>query len=320
MINLSYNLSSVLKERLEKIDTLRKEILIAPLSPKIELELKWKTILDRIYSSLSLANNPLSKNEVTKILTFSITTPNAQSSKKGLNHDEEDVLKYRHGLDYIRQHWMVSPKAVTVKDVLMLYDIICKGSLRVPISRVQELLDYLQAHKDHPVIQAGIANLGVILVKPFSDGNGRLARLITLLFLYKQGFDVRELIGFEKTWAQDKQTFQEAVQVATNAASITLWLEYFANSIIIQLTDALKEIRDGSSKTIGISPLLWEISDRQKEILRILEEPGMTITNRKVQEQFRVSQITASRDLSKLANLGLIFSHGKGRSIYYTKV
>lgn len=319
MINLSYNLSAVLKERLEKIDTLRREILITPLSPKTELELKWKTTLDRIYSSLSLANNPLSKTEMTDILISSITAPNQKSNKKRLNHDEEDVLNYRHGLDYVRQHWSVSPKTVTVKDILMLYDIICRGSLRVPISRVQELLDYLQAHKDHPVIQAGIANLGVILVRPFSDGNGRLARLITLLFLYKQGFDVREFIGFEKTWAQDKQTFQEAVGVATNAASITLWLEYFANSIIMQLTDALAEIRD-TSKAIGISPLLWEVSDRQKEILSILEEPGATITNRKVQSQFRVSQITASRDLTRLTNLGLIFSHGKGRSVYYTKV
>ena len=29
---------------------------------------------------------------------------------------------------------------------------------------------------------------------------------------------------------------------------------------------------------------------------------------------------TASRDLTKLVKLGLVFSHGKGRSVYYTKV
>jgi len=35
---------------------------------------------------------------------------------------------------------------------------------------------------------------------------------------------------------------------------------------------------------------------------------------------FKVSQITASRDLSKLGALGLLFIHGKGRSVYYTKI
>ncbi len=46
----------------------------------------------------------------------------------------------------------------------------------------------------------------------------------------------------------------------------------------------------------------------------------MTITNKKVQKLFKVSQITASRDLAKLASVGLLFTHGKGRSVYYTKV
>src|SRR3989344_2578329 len=161
-------------------------------SPKDELIIQWNAIIDRTYCSLSLADNPLNKSSITKLLT---STAFVESSKTKMDREEKDVIGYKKALDYISQNWLVTKKHVTVKDILMLYDIFCDGSVRVPLSRIQELLDYLQAQEENPIIQSGIANLGIIRIHPFSDGNGRLARLLSLLFLYKQGFDVRKLIA-----------------------------------------------------------------------------------------------------------------------------
>jgi len=61
------------------------------------------------------------------------------------------------------------------------------------------------------------------------------------------------------------------------------------------------------------------LNDRQNKILERLENPNLKITNKDVQKMFGVSQITASRDLSKMANLGILLPHGKGRSVFYTK-
>lgn len=311
MIDLSYNLSLTLKDRLQKIDILRKDILLFPLSPKTELQMRWATMINRTYNSLVLVNNPLTKPGMVKILT---------SSKAKFSREEEDVVLYKRALDYISQKWLVPEKNVTVKDVLILYDIFCRGGLILPLSRIQELLDYIQAHQEHPVIQAGIANLGILRIQPFSQGNGRLSRLLSYLFLYKNGFDVRGLIEFERSWAYDRQTYLQALKIGLEAASITLWLEYFSNSLVRELTFAFEKIQTSSPDNLGIYSSFWDLSDRQKAIISIVEQPSSSITNRKVQKQFNVSQITASRDLSKLASLGLLFSHGKGRSVYYTKV
>ncbi len=311
MLNLSYNLSQILKDKLGKIDLIRKDILVIPLSPKIELQIRWDIMIDRIYNSLVLANNSLTKQGMVKILT---------SHSKKLNSEEEDVVSYKRAMDYIAQHWLMPGKNVAVKDVLILYDIFCKGRLIVPLSRIQELLDYVQAHEEHPVIKAGVVSLGILRIQPFSQGNGRLSRLLAYLFLYKSGYDVKGLIGFEKTWAQDRETYAQALGVALQVASITLWLEYFSNSVLTALAAVHKKIQNSTMDNLGIHSLFWELSDRQKSILSIIEEPNSSITNRKVQKQFKVSQITASRDLSKLANLGLLFTHGKGRSVYYTRV
>ena len=67
------------------------------------------------------------------------------------------------------------------------------------------------------------------------------------------------------------------------------------------------------------SASLWRLSNRQKLIMEKLENPNIKITNREVAKMFAVSQITASRDLSKMVNLGILLPHGKGRSVYYTK-
>lgn len=64
----------------------------------------------------------------------------------------------------------------------------------------------------------------------------------------------------------------------------------------------------------------FELNDRQKSILNMLDQPTASITNRLTQKAYKVSQITASRDLAKLTTLGFLFSHGKGRSVYYTRV
>lgn len=64
---------------------------------------------------------------------------------------------------------------------------------------------------------------------------------------------------------------------------------------------------------------LWKLNDRQKKILDIMENPELKITNKIVQKQFGISQITASRDLAKMVNLGVLLPHGKGRSVFYTK-
>ena len=319
MLNLSYNLSTILKDRLQKIDLIRKDILVTPLSPKTELQMRWDVMINRTYNSLVLANSPLTKPEMVKILTSRIIFEKDKSKRK-LNPSAEDVVLYKKALDYISQYWLVPGKNVTVKDVLILYDMFCEGDLKLPASRIQEVLDYVQAHEDHPVIQAGVAGLGIVRIQPFSLGNGRLSRLLSYVFLYKNGYDIRGLIEFEKTWTQDRQTYLEAIKIALEVTSITLWLEYFSNSVLTALNQVSKKIQDSASENLGVHSSFWDISDRQKSIISTLDQPGLSITNRKVQKQFKVSQITASRDLSKLANLGLLFTHGKGRSVYYTKV
>jgi len=60
-MDLSYNISEKFNGYLAKIEKLRTEILLTPLSPKNELRLKWDALMERIVWSLSLLDNPCRK-------------------------------------------------------------------------------------------------------------------------------------------------------------------------------------------------------------------------------------------------------------------
>ena len=320
MVNLSYNLSSSLTESLQRIDNLRQKILLTPLPKKTELRICWEAMINRIYWSLVLSSNPLTKAEMVKLLI-------SDQRKKRLTPDEQEVINYKKALDYISQNWLVTSDRITSKVVIALHDFACPGQFKGSEAALRQVLDYLQAgsagslraSSENPVIQAGVAQIQLVTLAPFTDGNGRTARLLALVFLYKAGFDFRGLLVLEEYFRRDLAAFREATENVSKSQNLTLWLEYFAKGVAAQLEKALEDIASGRSKT-DLPTSFWNLNDRQKEILTILDKPDTTITNKKVQKQFKVSQITASRDLSRLADLGLIFARGKGRSIYYTKV
>ena len=62
-------------------------------------------------------------------------------------------------------------------------------------SRFDEL-QRAQAH--HPLLLLGAYVFDFLMIHPFQDGNGRTARLITLLLLYQSGHEVGRYISLER--------------------------------------------------------------------------------------------------------------------------
>ena len=319
-MNLSYQISEKLASYLTKIDELRRDILLTPLPLKIETRFKWDANLERITWSSALNNILISKPDIVKLLSIYWDFP-----KKRLTDEERNVINLRKGFSYIKENWMVTKEPVTMQVVKKLYDVSCRQSLgsmtgltEYSIKRMSTFLDYLQKGQEHPVIQAGIAQIETINITPFDNGNTRVGRLLSYLFLYKNGYDFREMLVLEEFYKQDVVTYKRVLELGKIQGNMTLWLEYFAFGIMKQLAKTKENIINLKFQET-LSSSFWELNKRQKEILNLLERPEIKITNKDVQKSFGVSQITASRDLSGLVNLGFLFAHGKGRSVYYTK-
>lgn len=316
MINLSYHLSESIENNLKEIEALRIKILTIPLKPKSELRLKWESNIEKIYWGLTLADNSLSKTQMAKLLVNPLP--------KKFKDEEKEVISYMKTLIFIRENWTASISALNPKNILDIYDLSCKNVFGSTLAyykskepEIKKILEFIESGKDHPIIKAGLIQIEIIKLSPFENGTGRVARLLSHLMLSRFGYDLRGLLVLEDYYREDLVSLKEAITSIEKYKNATKWLEYFIEGVKSGMEKTLKNVQNNSQNTT--SNLQWKLSERQKKILESLENPNLKVTNKDVQRMFNVSQITASRDLSKMANLGILLPHGKGRSIFYTK-
>ena len=83
-----------------------------------------------------------------------------------------------------------------------------------------------------PLILVPLAILDFLCIHPFSDGNGRTARLITLQLLYHIDYEVGRYISLERIVEQSKETYYEALAQSSEGwhegqHDALPWLRYF---------------------------------------------------------------------------------------------
>lgn len=320
-----YNISPKIRVSLEAINRLRARILLYPLSHAQEIQMKWNSKISKIHWSLAIAGGNLTRPQIAQILVKKDRAID-KTIKLSLSEEEKEVINYNNALDYIDSAWYVSNTRVDPNTILMLYKLSSDpGNNNMPSkftsskTDIQIFLDYLQEGSEDPVIQSGLAQVMLRLISPFENYNGKITRLLSSLFLYKHGLDFRGVLVMDELFRRDIVTYRSTVAEATTQKNFTVWLEYYTDGMAVQLTKALEMMRSPVA-TLGVPSGFWQLNARQKAVLMLLENPEETMTNREVCERFKVSQITASRDLAKLTKIGLLLPRGRGRSVSYMRV
>jgi Fic family protein len=84
--------------------------------------------------------------------------------------------------------------------------------------------------------------LDFLCIHPFADGNGRTARLLTLLLLHRAGYDVGRYISLERVIEQSRETYYEALEASSagwheGKHDPYPWLEYFWGMLLHAYTE-----------------------------------------------------------------------------------
>lgn len=312
MITLSYTISPYLKKELEAIENIRNSLLLIQINRSDEIRFRWEALIERIDYSLKLRNINMKHDEITRLMR--------PSAKKKLKKNEAAISYYKRSYDYILQNWRINPDMISAYHINLLYEYFTDSSLSVSEKDVKTALSFLQVKEDHPIIQSAVAYiLFLYLTGKANYQTKAFGLLISYLFLYKNGYEFAGLLNLEEYFVQHQKSFDGIVESSFRSRNISGYLDHFILAVVTQAERAKAIIKERKFK-IHYPKSYFNLSQRHKEILSYLDEPAGRITNKVVQKLFRISQITASRDLAKLASLGLLFSAGKGRSVYYTKV
>lgn len=153
-----------------------------------------------------------------------------------------------------------------------------------------------------------------LCIHPFNDGNGRMSRLLTLLMLYREGYNVGKYISIEKLIENSKETYYEALQ-----SSSAKWHENknnYAPFVEYMLGIILSAYREFASKTELLETKEMSKPDR---VSQIIKDTLGKITKSEIMERCPdISQVTVQRALNVLVKNGNVIKIGGGRYTSYT--
>lgn len=317
MKTFSYSLTPTITTNLQTIELLRRDILSTPLSPKIEMKLRFDTLVSTIQGIHAFSNIQRTKNDIIRDL---MSTP--------ANHTINTSTILKRTLVFITFEWSMNTKPLSYGTLETIATLLAEtpkiGAIYVSElserkPQLKELLTFLDTSKDHPIVTALVAFLESMAITPLGTKTAQFSFMLLFLYLHKYGYDLRQSISILPYWTHDLKTFQYTLVEAQTSGNFSKFIEFAIQQFVSELTEKREIIINDQLRFVGTAAL-FTLTDRQKEILSLMDDPSTSITNRAVKKRFGISQITASRDLTRLSALGLLYPHGKGRSINYTKV
>lgn len=167
-------------------------------------------------------------------------------SSAPLNHNEAEIAGYRdalnivhtdyHNLDFRESDILSLHKTLlqvsgyeyggkykNVDNLILEVDAYGNRSIRfrpIPAAETQKAMEqlefaYIEARCNSNINQLLLIPcviLDFLCIHPFQDGNGRMSRLLSLLLLYKDGFDVGKYVSFEQQINKYKADYYEALK------------------------------------------------------------------------------------------------------------
>lgn len=266
-----------------------------------------------------------------------------------LNHDEAEIAGYRDALnlihsdykridfredDILRIHGMIMSIAGYEyggrykSDDNLIMEVDSHGNRRVrfrpvPASETAAAMEqlelaYMEARNDSNINQLLLIPcviLDFLCIHPFRDGNGRISRLLSLLLLYKNGFDAGKYISFEEQINETKAAYYEALRQSSegwmeNENDYVPFMEYFLTVLYMCYKELDKRFAVVGSRRITKksrveATILNSLTPLSKsEICRILPD---------------VSPTTVEAVLGEMVKAGSITKLGGGRGTQYIR-
>jgi Fic family protein len=168
----------------------------------------------------------------------------------------------------------------------------------------------LESHEHHALLVDAALILDLTCIHPFTDGNGRIARLLTTYLLHQAGYDIGRYVSIEQLLYEAKDDYYAALAAATTGwfddgnHTVWPWVEFLLERVADAYARFETRVAAGQSATTKAArvrdyvllhaPTIFTIGDVRRAL------PG-------------VSDATIRVVLTKLRDAGDIAAEGTGR-------
>ncbi len=196
---------------------------------------------------------------------------------------------------------------------------------------IDELIADLRSNGDAvAMVRAAMAHLNLVMIHPFRDGNGRMARGLQTLLLAREGILHKEFSSIEEYLGRNTQSYYDVLGVVGRGSwnpdyDARPWLRFCLEAHYVQAASVLRRIQESERLFIEFERLAESLRLNVRTTTAMFYAAlGYRVRNAMyraaVQQEVGepISVQTATADLGGLVKAGLLASHGKKRGTYYT--
>ena len=184
-----------------------------------------------------------------------------------------------------------------------------------PPERVNELISdlerYINREAHEPkIVQCALAHYQFETIHPFSDGNGRVGRLLIILQLIQQGLLSAPLIYPSVYFERTRQEYYRRLQDVREHSAWNEWVLYFSEAIAHQCRETI-------ALTQTILTLRQQLRDQVANVRRraacgvvidaFFESPTLSI--RQISDRAHLTPNSVQATLAVLEELGLVYEY-----------
>jgi Fic family protein len=163
------------------------------------------------------------------------------------------------------------------------------------------------------LIRAALAHYRFVVIHPFDDGNGRIARALTDMALAQDEGSAVRFYSLSNRIMENRDAYYAVLERCSNGSGdVTPWLEWFLQSF----EQAVVSSQELISRVV-VKAGFWqefagtELNPRQKKVVNALLDAGKGrfegyLAARKYRSLAKTSKATASRDLEDLVGKGVL--------------
>lgn len=347
MFKPTYSISPEVLSAISEISEIKVIVERSKVLPLNELELKRQAMVRMVHTSTSIEGNKLEEFQVDKVL-----------SGMSVQADDKSIMEVKNYQSAVKEVEKLAAQKVkiTKEIILKLHYLAMKGLLdstkvgkfrpgsiyivddlgngeeklrfKGPsetkiLGLIDELLKWLtllEKHQLHPIIKAGLFHSQFVHIHPFSDGNGRVTRLLTTLLLYLDGWDFRKVIVLEEFYNKKREDYYNALAYGwkneyQEGADFTNWLEYFVAGFLIEARKVRQVISSLGFDKANVENQTF-LDPGEVKIVDYLSV-NQKITSDNVMNLLHIAKRTAQLKLKGLLEKKLITAKGNGPSTYY---
>jgi Fic family protein len=190
---------------------------------------------------------------------------------------------------------------------------------------MEELAESLQSDADDdPLVRGAMAHLNLVMIHPFRDGNGRMARALQTLTISRQSIIEPAFSSVEEWLGHNTEDYYQVLAITGQGSwrprpDAHLWTAFNLRAHHMQAQTVARRVDEASAVWEELDSLVgaYGLPDR---VAGPLYEAvlGYRLRRSSYMKMTEIEKHTATRDLGRLADLGLLDPKGETRGRHYT--